>query len=206
MPDIISDINHSISRNFQFDYILCDAVFLATFVALLVWRKRYSPLLAGVVCGILIYIIDGVVWSSLGIRQYGISAPWIKHPVDFMMDFSYGVVAFAWMWIAFEKRSRADVAFWTVVVFCGWLLVPFASELVGLDDDPVMTVVGCMLGFMMEVPLLVTNIRPAGVKLLVYETLILFNQGVPYLYVIWDKVLPAAGALFRAPSTEREGQ
>jgi hypothetical protein len=237
--NIISDVNHSISRNFQFDYILCDAVFLAVFISLLVWRKRYSPLAAGLVCGILIYIIDGVVWSSLGIRQYGISSPWIKHPVDFMMDFSYGVVAFAWMWIAFERRSKADVALWTTVVFCGWLLVPLASELVNLDNDPIMTVrhmqsqvalqiglvvagylllaalryrpgtiaylfgVGCMLGFMMEVPLLVTNIRPAGTKLLVYETLILFNQGVPYLYVIWDKVLPAVAGRFRVPSVEK---
>jgi hypothetical protein len=226
MPPTLFDIDQDVARHFELDYIACDAVFLATFVAAMIWRKRYRPLAAGVVCGLLIYVIDGVIWSALGIREYGLPAPWLKHPVDFMMDFSYGVVAFGWMWIAFERRSRADVAGWTALVFCGWMLVPVASMLLPLDDDPVMTVrhmqsqvalqigavvagylllailgydrgtvaylfcVGCVLSFMMEFPLAVTRIRPSGVKPFVYETLILFNQGVPYLFVIYDKILP----------------
>jgi hypothetical protein len=144
-----------------------------------------------------------------------------------MMDFSYGVVAFSWIWIAFEKRSTTDVLGWTAVVFFGWLVVPVVSSLIPLNDDPVMTVrhmesqvgfqigtvvvgylllgllkyewrtmgylfcVGCTLGFMMESPLMISKIRPASPGLLVYETVILFNQGVPYLYVIWDKALSA---------------
>jgi hypothetical protein len=226
MFEFLSDIDQSISRNFQFDYILFDAVFLALMVGLLIWRKRYSPLTAGLVCGVLIYIVDGVVWYSTGVREYGIAAPWMKHPVDFMMDFSYGVIAFSWMWIAFEKKSWGDVAFWTAMVLGGWLIIPAVSFAVPLYDEPIMTVrhmqsqvgfqisavlggyvlltvlrydwrtilylfgVGCMLGFMMELPLLVTKIRPTSFKLLVFETVILFNQGVPYLYVYWDKVLP----------------
>jgi hypothetical protein len=43
---------------------------------------------------------------------------------------------------------------------------------------------------MMEFPLAVTGIRPSGVKPFVYETLILFNQGVPYLFIVYDKILP----------------
>ena len=226
MLDFLSDIDQSISRNFQFDYILFDAVFLSLVIGLLIWRKRYSPLAAGVVCGVLIYFIDGVIWYATGVRQYGISAAWMKHPIDFMMDFSYGVVAFSWIWIAFERKSRANVAFWTALVLGGWLIIPVVSSLVPLHDEPIMTVrhmqsqvgfqigmvvvgygllvmlrydlktiaylfwVGCMLGFMMELPLLVTEIRPTSFKLLVFETLILFNQGVPYLYITWDKVLP----------------
>jgi hypothetical protein len=227
MPDFITEIDHSIARNFEFDYVLCDAVFLACFLALMVRQRRRGPLLAGLVCGVLLYLIDGVVWYATGVRQYGISAAWMKHPVDFMMDFSYGVVAFGWIWITFERRSLRDVALWTALVFGGWFLVPVASMLVPLADEPVMTVrhmqnqvgvqigavavgyallaalryrpatifylfwVGCMLGLMMELPLMVTKIRPAGIDLLIYETLVLFNQGVPYLYVFWDKVLPA---------------
>ena len=226
MLEFLSGIDQSIARRFQFDYIVFDAVFLALFVAVLVWRKRHAPLAAGVVCGLLIYFIDGVIWHAAGVREYGIAAPWMKHPVDFMMDFSYGVVAFGWMWIAFERRSWADLAFWTALVLGGWLAVPVVSSCVPLNDEPIMTVrhmqsqvvfqigavaagyallavlrydvrtiiylfgVGCMLGFMMELPLLITGIRPASLDLLVYETLILFNQGVPYLFVVHDKILP----------------
>jgi hypothetical protein len=144
-----------------------------------------------------------------------------------MMDVSYGIVAFSWVWIAFERKSWQDVAFWTMALFAGWLIVPVASGLLALNDDPVTTVrhmrgqvwlqivavvvgyallvalryefrtilyvlwIGCMLTFMMEFSLLVTGIRPANMRVLVYETLILTNQGVPYVYVIWDRILPA---------------
>lgn len=225
--DTLAGIDQSIARNFQFDYIICDFVFLAIFIALIVWQKRYGPLAAGVVCGIIIYVIDGVIWYSLGVREYGISAPWIKHPVDFMMDFSYGVVAFGWIWIAFERKSCKDVALWTALVLGGWFLIPFASTTLHIHDDAIMTVrhmqnqvglqiglvvagyallavlrydfkiiaylfwVGCMLGFMMEIPLNVFKIRPTGIDVLVYETLFLFNMGVPYLFIVWDKIIPA---------------
>jgi len=39
--------------------------------------------------------------------------------------------------------------------------------------------------------LLLADIQPSGLQVLAYETLILTNQGVPYLYVIWNKILPA---------------
>jgi hypothetical protein len=234
MLQFLSGIDQDIARRFQFDYVILDAVFLLWWVGLLISRKRFAPLAAGVVCGALTYVIDGVIWYSSGVREYGLPAPWMKHPVDFMMDFSYGIVAFSWIWIAFERRSRLDLAFWTAVVLAGWMLVPVVSFAVPLSDAPIMTVrhmqsqvayqiaavvvgyallavlrldirmigylfaVGCVLGFMMELPLLVTKIRPASFRLLAFETLILYNQGVPYLYVIWDRILPAIGA--RAPS------
>ena len=224
--NILNGIDQSIARNFQFDYLLFDVVFLVIFIALMVWQKRYGPLLAGVICGVIIYIIDGVVWYSLGVREYGISAPWVKHPVDFMMDFSYGVVAFGWMWIAFERKSAKDVTLWTALVLGGWLLIPLASSVLPINDDPIMTVrhmqsqvgmqitmvavgylllfilrydfktiaylfcVGCMLSFMMEIPLNLFHIRPTGIYVLIYETLFLFNMGVPYLYIVWDIVIP----------------
>ncbi|MBN2291494.1 MAG: hypothetical protein JXM70_03655 [Pirellulales bacterium] len=224
--DIVSGIDQSIARNFQFDYIICDFVFLVIFISLMIWQKRYGPLAAGAVCGVIIYIIDGVVWYTLGVREYGISDAWMKHPVDFMMDFSYGVVAFGWMWVAFERKSVKDVVFWTALVLGGWFLVPFASSMLHLHDEPIMTVrhmqsqvgmqigmvvagyallailrydfkmiaylfwVGSMLGFMMEIPLNVFNIRPTGIDVLVYETLFLFNMGVPYLFIVFDKIIP----------------
>jgi hypothetical protein len=50
--------------------------------------------------------------------------------------------------------------------------------------------VGCMLAFMMEFSLLVAGVRSFNLKLLAYETLILTNMGIPYLYIIRDRILP----------------
>jgi hypothetical protein len=223
---IVLEINKDIARRFEFDYILFDALFLLIWVALLLWQKRYGPLKTGVVCAVIVYVIDGVIWTATGVREYGISSPWLKFPVDFMMDVSYGIIAFSWVWIAFERQSACDVALWTILLFAGWLAIPFVSRWVPLIDDPVMTVrhmssrvwlhiavvivgyaalialgydfktiayvfwVGCMLAFMMEFALLVSGIRSSRLALLVYETLILTNQGIPYLYVIKNKILP----------------
>jgi hypothetical protein len=51
--------------------------------------------------------------------------------------------------------------------------------------------VGCMLAFMMEFSLLVSGIRSPSFALLAYETLILTNQGIPYLFIIKERLLPA---------------
>ena len=42
----------------------------------------------------------------------------------------------------------------------------------------------------MEFPLLISGIRPTGILYLIYDTILMFNQGVPYLYIAYDKVLP----------------
>ena len=223
----ILKINQDIARRFEFDYVLFDALFLALWIALLVWQKRSGPLKAGLVCAVVVYVIDGVIWTATGVREYGISAPWLKFPVDFMMDVSYGIIAFSWVWIAFERQSPGDVAFWTILLFAGWLAIPFLSRWIPLVDDPVTTVrhmssrvwlhiavvvagyaalialgvdfktiayvfwVGCMLAFVMEFSLLVSGIRSPSLALLAYETLILTNQGIPYLYIIKKKISPA---------------
>ena len=224
---LLFEIDHDITRHFDLDYILFDALFLAIYVALLVREKRYGALKTGILCGIAFYVIDGVIWYVTGVREYGLPAPWVKHPIDFMMDVSYGIVGFGWVWIAFERRSAGDVAFWTALLFVGWLVVPFLSGLVPLADAPITTVrhmesqvwlqvvvvlagygllialgyrwrtilyvlwVGCMLAFMMELSLFVSGVRPPNVQVLIYETLVLTNQGIPYLCVIRERILPA---------------
>ena len=229
MLELIQSIleqNENVARNFEFDYIIFDALFLAIWIALLIWQKRFRPLKAGLILAVIVYILDAVIWVQTGVREYGLPAPWFKHPVDFMMDVSYSIVAFSWLWIAFERRSVRDVALWTTLLFVGWLILPFVSQWIPLADMPIMTnrhmssrvwlhvtvvVVGyvvlfllgydwktvlyvfwagCMLSFAMEFALFISGIRPTDVTFLVYETLILFNLGVPYLFIIDDKILP----------------
>ena len=44
--DLILEIDHDITRHFECDYVLFDALFLALYVALLVRQKRVAPLRA----------------------------------------------------------------------------------------------------------------------------------------------------------------
>ena len=234
-------INHDITRHFDLDYVLFDLVFLILYVLALIKQRRWAALRMGGICSVVMYLIDGVGWYLSGVREYGISAPWQKHAIDFMMDVSYGMVAFSWVWIAFQRRSVADVAFWTTLLFGGWLLVPFVSRWLHVNDQPVMTVrhmqsqvwlqitvvavgyilllllkvdfgtmcyvfwIGCMLAFMMEFSLFVSKIRPTDVKVLVYETLVLTNQGIPYLWVIKEKILPAVQVRWAMRQMPTEG-
>ncbi|MHA1145487.1 MAG: hypothetical protein ACTSRW_12165 [Candidatus Helarchaeota archaeon] len=230
-----------IIRNFQADYILFDFIFLCIYVGFLVYKKKWWPLIFGGICGIMIYTIDAVIWTSTGIRTMAIPPlvpPFIPQPfnlifskflVDFMMTLSYGMVSFSWMIIMFERKSNKEVISWTALVFLGWMLIPLFMYLVPVHDLIVYTnrhmtsiqwveilivivsyvlllvlkydykqvsylfLVGCTLSFMMEFPLFIFGIRPfglAGLFILVYDTFILYNQGVPVLWVFWDKVLP----------------
>lgn len=51
-------------------------------------------------------------------------------------------------------------------------------------------VIGCLGSFFMELPLFLTGIRPTGVPFLIFEIIILFNQGAPYLFIAYDIVIP----------------
>jgi hypothetical protein len=66
---IILEINKDIARRFEFDYILFDALFLLVWVVLLIWQKRSGPLKAGIICAVIVYVIDGVIWTATGVRE-----------------------------------------------------------------------------------------------------------------------------------------
>ncbi|MFX1596313.1 MAG: hypothetical protein ACFFBK_09640 [Promethearchaeota archaeon] len=169
-------------------------------------------------------MIDGIIWWNMGIREIYPSDT--KIYVDFMMDFSYGVLAFSWVMIMFERKSIKEILFWTIFLYVGWISIASLSQIIPLIDLEIITIrhmqslriveiitvicgyllliflgynyktiififwTGFMLSFMMESYLLVTRIRPSGFELLIYDSIILTNQGVPYLFVIFDKIIP----------------
>lgn len=244
------------ARNFQYDYIYIDAIFLTIWVSYLIYTKKWPALKAGVFFGICVYIIDAIWWwnSPAGanypagtyIREYtigGIKIPhplgeyfWLKFGADFMMTISYGIFAFAWFWIIFKNfkdPNTKEIIISTCLYFGSWLATPFISSLLPIDDRLVETVrhmdtqmivwiinaimgyiilsiiygtdkfksknpkiigyvfiVGCLQSFFMEFPLFISGIRPTGIFFLIYEIFFLVNQGAPYIYILWDKVIP----------------
>ncbi len=243
-------------RLFEYDYIFIDGVFLTIWLAFLIKCKKWAPIKFGIITGFLIYTIDAIAWfnipagstypSGTYIREYwigGIYMPrplgdyfWIKFGADFMMTFSYSMFAFGWLWIMFEnfvKKNKREIVLFTSLFFGFWLLTPFLSFWLPIDDTIVDTVrymdtqitiwitnvvigysilfliygtnkfncknpkiilyvmiIGCLESFFMEFPLLISGIRPTGILFLFFEVFILFNQGAPYLYILFDKVIP----------------
>ena len=245
---IFDFLETEISRTFDYDYIMFDAIFLAIFLILLIQQKRFKPLLVGFITAILTYIIDAGIWfntpSSIPgkmIREYIITylgTPLtgdifaiLKFGCDFMMTISYSLVAFSWVWIMFEswkEKKIKDMTFWTCLLFGGWMIIPWLSSWFNFNQIHVWTIrhmdtqiliqlivvligfilmiilyvkkdpkvilyvffIGCFQAFAMEFPLLISGIRPTSLELLIYETFILTNQGAPYLYIIWNKIIP----------------
>ena len=252
---VFESFNQAI-RNFEYDYIFIDSIFLTIWIAILVKYKKWNPIKFGIVTGFIIYFIDTIVWFNLPagsnypsgtfIREYWIGGVYMSRPLsnyfwpkfgaDFMMTFSYSMFAFGWLWIMFEnfiKRNAKEVLLFTLIYFGSWMLIPFLSFWLPLNDTIVDSVrymdtqmvawvinifvgyfilfliygtnkfksknpkiillvfiVGCTNGFFMEFPLLISGIRPTGALYLLYGVVFMFNQGAPYLYIAYDKVLP----------------
>jgi hypothetical protein len=61
--------------------------------------------------------------------------------------------------------------------------------------------IGVLGAFIMEIPLYAFGIRPTGILFIIFEGFFLLNQGVPYLFLTVDKIIPAAQRKFRPPVT-----
>jgi hypothetical protein len=165
-------VTHEVIRIFGTDYIYFDLVFLTIFTALLAVNKKRIPLLAFILGGLIIFIIDWVFWMQIfKIRTFSLPPGflsflpeyWAKTVFMFWFSMSYGLM-FAWIFLMFDKQNKR--AAWTALLFGG-----------------------CGIHFMMEFSLWVSGIRPSSLDLLLVNTLVESNMGVPLLYIFWDKTL-----------------
>ena len=262
LQNLFESFNQAI-REFEYDYIFFDSIFLTIWIAILIKYKKWKPLKFGVFTGVILYFIDCIVWFNLPagsnypagtfIREYWIGGTymprplgdffWLKFGADFMMTLSYSMFAFGWLWIMFEnffKRNWKEIFLFTLLFFTSWMLVPLFSIIIPLNDTSVISIrymdtqmitwsinllvgylflsliygtkkfgsrkpktilyvfiVGCVGAFFMEFPLLIFGIRPTGILFLSYNVLFMFNQGAPYLYVLYDKIFPWTFAKIR---------
>lgn len=93
------------------------------------------------------------------------------------------------------RHMDSQILVWQVNVGIGYLLLflIYGTNWFKSKDLRVIGyvfVLGCIGSFFMEFPLLISGIRPTGIIFLLYEVVILFNQGAPYLYILYDKIFP----------------
>jgi len=71
------------------------------------------------------------------------------------------------------------------IVGFGFLAILYRKELLLVGKIFVIGVVG---GLIMELPLFIFNIRPTQPGVLIFDAIFMLNQGVPYLFILFDKV------------------
>ena len=222
---------YDVVRSFGIDYIFFDIAFLALFIFLLAKSKAKIPIVAIFIGGLINFLIDWGIWYKLtDIREISISntfLPFLSLGLKVFVFFvwfsiSYGL-EYAWVFLMFDKK--ANKIKWTVILFSGWILVAFLSQLVPLNDANIITIrhmgslriwrivivlvgyllllilgykwkkIGCLfligfaVHFMMEFSLLITGIRPGSSLILLENSLVEFNMGMPIFYLFYDKIL-----------------
>ena len=93
------------------------------------------------------------------------------------------------------RHMDTQIIIWIVNVSVGYsiLVVVYGTNKLGKKRPWVIAyvfAVGCFASFMMEFPLFLAGIRPTGLLFVAFETIFLFNQGAPYLYLMYDKIFP----------------
>jgi len=162
LQNLFESFNQAI-REFEYDYIFFDGIFLTIWIAILIKYKKWNPLKFGVFTGFILYFIDCIAWFNLPagpnypagtfIREYWIGGAymprplgdffWLKFGADFMMTLSYSMFAFGWLWIMFEnffKRNTKEVILFTLTFFTFWIFIPLFSLLLPLNDTSVVSV------------------------------------------------------------------
>jgi len=89
--------------------------------------------------------------------------------------------------------SQQVIWFVNIVVGYSLLFLIYGTKKFGSKKPKIILYVffiGCVEAFFMEFPLLISGIRPTGVFYLLFSTVIMFNQGAPYLYILYDMVIP----------------
>ncbi len=88
------------------------------------------------------------------------------------------------------RHMDSQFPFWILNLFIGYglLLIIYRKNLALVLRILILGVVGALI---MELPLYLFGIRPTGILFVVFEGFFLLNQGVPYLFITVDKIIPA---------------
>lgn len=122
-------------REFNLLFILLDCSWLIFFIFMLLRFKRKQALLAGLLGGVVYFLVDyGVFYLLLGTRQVTGGDPFL---VLAWMSMSYGLTNIAWIWLMLDgDRSWVE---WTVLILSAWLAVALLSQNFGANTPAVTT-------------------------------------------------------------------
>ncbi len=139
------------TRNFNVLYIIVDSVFIAFFLALLIWKKRYQTAIFAVFGGVLYTIVDYCGFYLLsGSRTVSIDGEVVGSGMTFAvllwMSMSYGITNFAFIWVLVAKDKLS--VYWIFLIVVWWLIAPSIAELGGEPTIQTYRTTGAYHGWM----------------------------------------------------------
>lgn len=115
-------------------YIYLDIIFLLVFIFLLAYRKKYVPIVVGLVMGVVYMLVDyGIFHLWLGTRQIseGHSLFWVL----LWMSMSYGFTNFSWIWLWLDNDKH--LLEWSMTIVAWWFCCPLISRTFAIADTPI---------------------------------------------------------------------
>lgn len=112
------------SRVFNLLFIYLDIAWLLALLVILLVFKRYQAVIAGVIGGLIYFLVDyGIFYLLLGTRVVeGADVVWLL----LWLSISYGFTNFAWIWLWLDRDGHAIS--WSALIISGWLAVAFLSQ------------------------------------------------------------------------------
>ena len=117
------------ARVFNLSYVYIDIIWLVVLLAILLYAKRYIAVIAGLIGGILYFIVDyGIFYLALGTRVIDGA-----EPVSLLLwlSISYGFTNFAWIWLWLDRDGYALE--WSILMITGWFTVALLSRNFGIS-------------------------------------------------------------------------
>lgn len=149
-------------RQFAPLYIWLDLAFLAVYLFLLLWKKKYMTVLVGAVMGLVYMLVDYGIFH-LVCRSRTISEGYSLFWVLLWMSISYGFTNFTWIWLWISRDSHLFE--WSLLILSWWFCCPLLTRTFA-GDAPRITIqrtTGAYHGYM------------AAILFLGYLALIVYN-------------------------------
>ncbi len=114
-------------RAFNTLYIYLDVAWLVIFAAILIYRRRFAALIAGLAGGAIYFAVDyGIFYLAFGTRTVTGADPFC---FLLWLSLSYGITNFAWIWLLLDRDGNAVE--WSVLTVAGWVAVAMMSQSFG---------------------------------------------------------------------------
>ncbi|CEM62365.1 hypothetical protein DWQ65_10530 [Treponema phagedenis] len=115
------------NRSLSSLHILLDCIFLVILALYLIRTKRYAAFWAGVLGGLLYFVVDyGGFYLLLGTRKVVGASPFL---FLLWLSLSYGFTNMAWVWLWFdEKENRRE---WSYLIIIAWFTIAIISQRAG---------------------------------------------------------------------------
>ncbi|MBW6501278.1 MAG: hypothetical protein K0B05_07780 [Bacteroidales bacterium] len=120
-------MDFTVARTFSSLYIILDICWLLLYAGLLLYLKRRMAFVAGLVAGLVYFLVDyGVFYRLLGTRIIeGANPFWFL----IWLSMSYGFTNITWIWLLFDRDGHPVE--WSLLPILGWITVGQLSQSFG---------------------------------------------------------------------------